>query len=47
MFYGLVFILFDNTNTEMQNFISKIIQNSIVFQKPNILSEKSKALTSL
>ena len=37
---------FDNTNYAMQNTIQKFRQRSIVFDKPSILSENLRTLTS-
>ena len=45
-FYGLILLLFDNTNQVMQNTIQKFRQSSIVFEKPGILSESLKTLAS-
>ena len=45
-FYGLNLLLFDNTNYVMQNTIQKFRQSTIVLEKPGILSENLKTLTS-
>ena len=45
-FYGLILLYFDNTNYVMQNTKQKFRQSSIVFEKPGILSENLKTLTS-
>ena len=41
-----LFLESGNTNWVMQNPIQKFRQSSIVFEKPGILSEKLKTLTS-
>ena len=41
-FYGLIFILFDNTDQVMQNLIQNIRQNSIIPEKLGMLPEKLK-----
>ena len=45
-FYGLILLYFDNTNYVMQNTKQKFRQSSIVFEKPSILPENLKNLTS-
>ena len=45
-FYGLIFLLLDNTNYVMQNLIPKFRQSCIISEKPGYLSEKLKILTS-
>ena len=44
-FYGLILLWFDNTNYIVQNTI-EFRQGSIVFEKPGILSENLKTLTT-
>ena len=46
LLYGLFLLQFDNTNEVMQNTIQTCRQSSIVFEKPGILSENLKTLTS-
>ena len=45
-FYGLIFLLLDNTNYVMQNLIPKFRQGCIISEKSGYLSEKLKTLTS-
>ena len=46
VFNGLIFKRFGSTDQVMQNPIPKLGQTSIIFKKPDFLSEKLKTLTS-